>query len=209
MTAINKIISIFFFAIWSAFVSAADSSIRKVNKFGEIQMNKVGQNLQEMEIAVCDDKSLALLLCETDVGMTSCYDCASQLSIPIFNTCSWSSEVESFCNAGGSCMNAFRQDCKDELQTVLTCLLSPCDADTWLLLESSFGVALAIFFVAKGHRTSKLPWHIILKESIRCQMACEWESCMVDQCSLGFTLGYLVASALGAVVTVWMLVICM
>jgi hypothetical protein len=26
-----------------------------------------------------------------------------------------------------------------------------------LLLESSFGVALAIFFVAKGHRTSKLP----------------------------------------------------
>jgi hypothetical protein len=28
---------------------------------------------------------------------------------------------------------------------------------------------------------------------------------MVDQCNLGFTLGYLVASALGAVVTVWML----
>ena len=93
-------------------------------------MNKVGQNLQEMEIAVYDDKSLALLLCGTDVGMTSCYDCASQLSIPLFNTCSWSSEGESFCNAGGSCMNAFRQDCKDELQTVLTCLLSPCDADT-------------------------------------------------------------------------------
>jgi hypothetical protein len=130
MTAINKIITVFFFAIWSAYVSAADSSIRKVNKFGKIQMNKVGQNLQEMEIAVCDDKSLALLLCGTDVGMTSCYECASQLSIPLFNTCSWSSEVESFCNAGGSCMNAFRQDCKDELQTVLTCLLSPCDADT-------------------------------------------------------------------------------
>ncbi len=69
-------------------MSAADSSIRNVNKFGEIQMNKVGQNLQEMEIAVCDDKSLALLLCGTDVGMTSSYDCASQLSIPLFNTCS-------------------------------------------------------------------------------------------------------------------------
>jgi len=130
MTAINKIISIFFFAIGSAYVSAADSSIRKVNKFGEIKMNKVGQDLQEMEIAVCDDESLALLLCGTDGGTTSCYNCVAQLSIPLFNTCSWSSEVESFCNAGESCMHAFHQDCKDELQTVLTCLLSPCDADT-------------------------------------------------------------------------------
>ena len=115
-------------------------------------------------LPVCDDDALTLLLCAIDVGTTSCYDCTAQLSNPLFNMCSCLSEVQSFCNAVESCMNACHQDCKAELQTTLTCFLYPCDADTCSHISPRnngtviaaaaaavgiIGVALAIYYRRK------------------------------------------------------------
>lgn len=133
MAVINKIISVFFFAIGFANASAADSSFQSINKVGKVMLDEVGRALQEYDevVVLCETEGRALQSCTSLT--TACIECVEGLIIPLGSTkCKMATEVEKFCVDAQECEDICQLGhCQDELQAAKACMLTAggCDVD--------------------------------------------------------------------------------
>ncbi len=72
-------------------------------------------------MVVREAEGFALFACG---NLTSaCFDLATNLAIPSYNFCSFLSEVDTFCGVARSMMNMCHQDCQDEVEAAIGCML--------------------------------------------------------------------------------------
>ncbi len=131
MTAISKIICVFSLAIGFAFGGVAESPLRKpklVNG-GEIKVNNHGTRVLQTTQYVCEAEGSALALCAG--SFLACWSSVDDWVMPAANWCSMSSGVDTFCEGAQNVMTACGQECHDEVQAAMACMLKEggCDED--------------------------------------------------------------------------------